>query len=291
MISFNKEMAIDKKNLKNPYVFFPILFLAIGVLIFIGKEIAIAGTIDSTYKYAWGEKTGWISFGATNGGVEIGDAELTGYAWSEKMGWISLNCSNTTSCATVDYKVANDGDGNLSGYAWGEKTGWISFDPENSQVAISASTGEFSGYAWGEKTGWVSFNCSNTDTCSTVSYGVKTDWSGSGTEASLTSSIFDTGVSGGAAINSIMWQGVKPEGTVVKFQISSSNSSGGPWSYLGPDGSDTTYYAPSDANIPVQINLAYHNNHRYFKYKVFLETDIGKTQTPRIDNIIIGWSR
>jgi hypothetical protein len=249
------------------------------------------GTIDSIYKYAWSEKTGWISFGATNGNVEVGDSELTGYAWSEKTGWISLNCSNTVSCATIDYKVANDGNGNLSGYAWGEKTGWINFDPAYSQVVISATTGEFSGYAWGEKTGWISFNCSNASTCATVNYNVKTNWGGSGTVANLISSVFDTGVASGTALNTIMWQGSKPAGTSVKFQIASSNSSGGPWSYLGPDGSGTTYYSPSDAGIPAQINLSYHNGYRYFRYKVFLESDVGKAQAPRIDNIIINWSR
>ena len=154
-------MANAKKNLKTSYVFFLVLFLITGALIFAKYSFAATGTIDATYKYAWGEKTGWISFNPTNGNVEVSDTELTGYAWSEKMGWISLNCSNTTSCGTVDYKVANDGSGNLSGYAWGEKTGWISFYPTNSQVIISAVTGEFSGYAWGEKTGWISFNCSN----------------------------------------------------------------------------------------------------------------------------------
>jgi len=268
-----------------------IFFAGFFILSVAGIAIAATGTIDATYKYAWGEKTGWISFGVTGGSISIGDAELTGYAWSEKLGWISLNCSNTDSCATIDYKVANDGNGNLSGYAWGEKTGWINFDPSYSQVVISASTGEFSGYAWGEKVGWISFNCLNTDSCSTVDYSVKTDWAGSGDTASLISSVFDTGLAGGAAINSIMWQGNKPSGTSVKFQMASANDSEGPWSYLGPDGSDTTYYSPSDIGIPVQINLIYHNNHRYFRYKVFLETDVAKTVSPRVDNVIINWSR
>src|SRR3990167_5453921 len=89
------------------------------------------GTINSTFKYAWGEN----------------------------IGWISLNCSNTSSCGTVDYGVSNDSHGNLTGYAWGENTGWISFDNVFSSVNIS-QTGGFSAYAWGENTGWISFNCS-----------------------------------------------------------------------------------------------------------------------------------
>jgi len=106
----------------------------------------------------------------------------------------------------------------------------------------------------------------------------------------LISSIFDTGVSSGVAINTIMWQGNKPSGTNVKFQIASSNNSSGPWSYLGPDGSDTTYYTPTDANMPVQINLAHHNNKRYFRYKIFLESNASQTESPRVDDVIINWS-
>lgn len=283
-------MKFSISNLQFSIIVFvvPILFTFYFML---STSYAVTGTIDATYKYAWGEKTGWISFGATDGSVTVTDSAMTGYAWSEKLGWISLNCSNADSCATADYSVANDGNGNLSGYAWGEKTGWISFDPSYSQVVISASTGEFSGYAWGEKVGWISFNCSNADSCATVDYSVKTDWVGSGDSASLISTVFDTAVASGTAINSIMWQGNKPAGASVRFQISSSNASDGPWTYFGPDGSDTTYYSPSDTGIPVQINLAYHNNHRYFRYKVFLETDVAKTVSPRIDDIIINWSR
>ena len=276
--------------MKFPFFTF-ILFLTVGFYLLNSAPLAVAGTIDATNKYAWGELTGWISFGATDGNVQVTDSALTGYAWSEKLGWISLNCSNTDSCATVNYSVANDGNGNLTGYAWGEKTGWISFDPSYSQVVISPTTGVFSGYAWGEKVGWISFNCSNADFCATVDYSVQTNWVASGDMAILTSSVFDTGVASGTAINSIMWQGNKPFGTSVKFQLSSSNSSDGPWSYLGPDGSDTTYYDPGDANVAAPINLKYHNNFRYFRYKIFIETDVAKTASPRVDDIIINWSR
>src|SRR3989344_3547944 len=73
------------------------------------------GTIDSTYKYAWGENIGWINFGCDNCDVSVTDAGLSGYALSETVGWINLG------------DVVNDGEGNLSGYAWGENIGWIIF--------------------------------------------------------------------------------------------------------------------------------------------------------------------
>src|SRR3990167_7194880 len=59
------------------------------------------GTIDTTYKYAWGENIGWINFGCDNCSVSVTDAGLSGYALSETVGWINLG------------DVVNDGEGNL----------------------------------------------------------------------------------------------------------------------------------------------------------------------------------
>ena len=158
-----------------------IIFVAIatGAISLSLRTVALAsstdGTIDSTYKYAWNENTGWIDFGVAEGNIHISDSALTGYAFGESVGWISLNCSNDSSCATVDYKVSNDGAGNLSGYAWNENTGWINFNPSGGGVSINSS-GEFIGHAWSENIGWIVFNCSATSSCGNVDYKVKTDW-------------------------------------------------------------------------------------------------------------------
>ena len=114
------------------------------------------GTIDSTYKYAWGENIGWVNFGPPPGNVHITDSGLSGYALSETIGWINLD------------NVTNDGQGNLSGFAWGENIGWVNFAPTNGGVIINSS-GEFTGSALEENIGWIIFNC-NTSAC------VKTDW-------------------------------------------------------------------------------------------------------------------
>ncbi|MFA5248295.1 MAG: InlB B-repeat-containing protein [Patescibacteria group bacterium] len=61
--------------------------------------------------YAWGENVGWILFHPLiGGGVTISSStgEFSGYAYGENIGWISFNCSNTTSCGTLDYKVKTD---------------------------------------------------------------------------------------------------------------------------------------------------------------------------------------
>ena len=107
-------------------------------------------------------------------------------------------------------------------------------------------------------------------------------------DCTLISSIFDSGFSSSVALNTIMWQGNQPSGTGVRFQIASSNSSSGPWNYLGSDGSGATHYVPAGPNIQVKLRLADHNNKRYFRYKIFF--DVSGAVIPRVDDIIIGAS-
>jgi len=173
-------MTIERKIATKYFIFivFLTLFLS-GVFVFSGSPVFASSTdgiIDSSDKYAWGENIGWLNFGTTEGNVHITDSALTGYAWAENIGWISLNCSNDSSCGTVDYKIANDSEGTLTGYAWSENTGWINFNPTYGGVTINSS-GEFLGYAWGENIGWIVFNCATTDSCDPgIDYKVKTDW-------------------------------------------------------------------------------------------------------------------
>lgn len=279
---------------------FLIFLTTLTFLAFIGViQVFAATTIDSTYRYAWNDVIGWIDFYST-GNVNVTSTQLTGYA-NSSVGYIALDCATSPNgdiCATSNFKVSNDGSGNLSGWAWNDAIGWISFDSATAtssyvyQVSVSPSTGYFSGWAWNDVIGWISFNCLDTNICGTSNYKVKTStvWTGTPLTGNLISSIFDTQVGSGVAINTVMWQGNKPSGTNVKFQIASSNASSGPWSYLGPDDSDTTYYAPTDIGIPTQINLAQHNNKRYFRYKIFLESNVGQSASPRVDDVIINWS-
>ena len=71
--------------------------------------------------------------------VHVTDSDLTGYLWGPGVGWISLNCSNTSSCGSSDFKVANTDAGVLSGYAWGENAGWVSFSCANAETNNCAS--------------------------------------------------------------------------------------------------------------------------------------------------------
>lgn len=155
--------------------FFVILFfLAIGSLSSASAS-TVDGAIDSTNAYAWGENVGWLNLATSQGDVHVTNSSLSGYIYGENTGWISLNCSNTSSCATVDYKVANTVNGDLSGYGWGENVGWIDFNPSGGGVGINGS-GTFSGLAYGENIGWIVFNCGTTGSCATVDYKVQTEW-------------------------------------------------------------------------------------------------------------------
>lgn len=122
------------------------------------------GTIDTTFKYAWGQNTGWINFGCDFCNVAVTDTALTGNIWSSEYGWINLN--------PVLSGVVNDAEGTLSGFAWGKNVGWINF----TGVTINA-TGEFLGYATINSDGSnISFNCINTASCGDSNFKVSTDW-------------------------------------------------------------------------------------------------------------------
>ncbi len=112
------------------------------------SAFASTGTIDSTNKYAWGEKLGWVNFNPTNGSVQVTDSGITGNIWSANYGWINLSPANGG--------VKNDGHGNLSDMAWGSNIGWVDF----SGVKIN-SNGVFSGTSTTDSLGSLTFDCAN----------------------------------------------------------------------------------------------------------------------------------
>ncbi len=114
--------------------------------------------------------------------------------------------------------------------------------------------------------------------------------------STLTSSIFDTVVTYGAAYNSISWKGSFSGGTPkVRFQLAASNSTTGPWNYYGGttcgafDWFDTT--GPDTAvelKCPTQFN-----NNRYFRYKIQLcsnDCTTASEYTPIVTDIIVSWA-
>ncbi|MBI2036876.1 MAG: hypothetical protein HYT14_00770 [Candidatus Liptonbacteria bacterium] len=288
------------------------LFVGIALLLVLWQGAAATTNIDAAKRYAWNEAIGWIDFYGT-GTVTVLANRLEGYATSAT-GYLALNCNTTPNgdiCATRNFAVSNDGGGNLEGWAWDDGIGWVSFcggaqtancpGTVSYQVEINPSNGVFSGWAWSEAVGWISFNCTDAGICGTSNYSVQTSWVATTADGLLWSSVYDTGQATGVAPNSVLWQGTQPTDTSVRFQFSSSNCSNGKtnpptcndtgdWTYLGPDGTGATYYAPASPNLATMLNLANHNNKRYFRYKLRLNSNAAQTLTPTVDDVIINWS-
>ncbi len=106
---------------------------------------------------------------------------------------------------------------------------------------------------------------------------------------SLTSPIFDTTFSKGVAFNGISWKGNLPAGSRVRFQLASSNTTT-TWNFIGPDGTAATYYETAGPNQVVTVNLLNHNNHRYFRYKVYLDPTADGLGVPIAYKIIFTYS-
>ncbi len=158
----------------NKFLKFAFLFI---FLVSFGLALASEtnGTVDSTYKYAWGENLGWLNFGCTECDVAITDTAITGYAWSRQFGWINL--------APTNGGVTNTSSGTLSGRAWGSNVGWIDF----SAVTINTS-GEFLGYATLDSdSSQINFNCANGSSCASADFKVKTDWRPASARTSVSS--------------------------------------------------------------------------------------------------------
>ncbi|MBI5022765.1 MAG: hypothetical protein HZC05_01185 [Candidatus Magasanikbacteria bacterium] len=127
------------------------------------------GTIDSNYKYAWGENLGWINMKSDNGGLTITDSAITGYSWSTAGGWINFSPTNGG--------VTNTSEGVLGGNAWSSQKGWIAM----AGITINSS-GKFTGTAGtlGTTAGRITFSCDSCD--------VRTDWRPASARATQTSS-------------------------------------------------------------------------------------------------------
>lgn len=98
----------------------------------------------------------------------------------------------------------------------------------------------------------------------------------------LISSSFDTGTEE-TKYTTLNWQPISqiPE-TDVKFQIATNNDNE-TWEFIGPDGTENSYYTVSGTTIS-SVN----NNSRYIRYKVFLSTE-NPEKTPVFSNVNINY--
>jgi len=96
----------------------------------------------------------------------------------------------------------------------------------------------------------------------------------------LTSSTFDTGSA--SNFHQILWQPQSQPAETgadsVRLQIATNNDKA-TWNFIGPDGTTGSYYTLSDQEI-----ISAHDNNRYLRYKILLQTaDV--TKTPTISDI------
>jgi prepilin-type N-terminal cleavage/methylation domain-containing protein len=105
----------------------------------------------------------------------------------------------------------------------------------------------------------------------------------------LVSSTFDTGVINSSFVK-IGWEPILQPLQVgagsVKFQIatSSTNNLTTVWDFIGPDGTNSTYYDETSQNInPIS------NGFRFVRYKIILSTQ-DSSKTPEVENVAISFN-
>ena len=102
------------------------------------------------------------------------------------------------------------------------------------------------------------------------------------TNSYLESSTIDFGTAT-TTLTDLVWTPTsQPVATTLKLQLASSNSSAGPWSYIGPDGTGGTYFTATST-----LGVA-HNNKQYLRYKAYFDTT-DKMVTPKLQDVGIGF--
>jgi hypothetical protein len=99
----------------------------------------------------------------------------------------------------------------------------------------------------------------------------------------LVSSLKDSNPGAGTTMwTSLSWTATTPTNTSVKFQAAASPSAIGPFNFVGPDGTASTFFTTSGAS------LSQFNANRYLKYRAFLATT-DTTTTPTLGDVTINF--
>ncbi|MBS0631129.1 MAG: putative Ig domain-containing protein [Verrucomicrobia bacterium] len=99
----------------------------------------------------------------------------------------------------------------------------------------------------------------------------------------FTSSVKDSHLPDGTTHwTTLAWSADTPEGTSLKFQVAASDNSDGPFTFVGPDGTASTYFTESGANL-IQFY-----GHRYLQYRAFLATSDAFV-TPVLHDVTLGY--
>jgi hypothetical protein len=97
---------------------------------------------------------------------------------------------------------------------------------------------------------------------------------------SLISSPKDSNPAGGntSIWSTFSWNATVPANTSLQFQLAGSNNAGGPFNFVGPDGTAGTFFTTS----PVQLSPQFYN-FRFLEYKALLATTSGAV-TPTLSD-------
>jgi uncharacterized repeat protein (TIGR01451 family) len=222
-----------------------------------------------------------VSIRATSGGMPTGsDLASASVAISDYTGTQAFYAANFPSAANVNagtqYAIII-----RASAAYGTSGKNLGF----SDSAASAAVGD-NVYAGGQlvrsTSGGSSWSAEPSYT-PTADGGFKTYIGGSSggysSDGNLTSSLKDSAPPSGSTPtwSTLSWNSSVPANTAVKFQAAASNSTGGPFNFVGPDGSSASYFTSTNASI------AQFNGNRYLKYRTFLSTS-SSSSTPVLND-------
>ncbi|QWF21767.1 tandem-95 repeat protein [Nocardioides sp. LMS-CY] len=102
------------------------------------------------------------------------------------------------------------------------------------------------------------------------------------TSGTFTSSVKDAAPAAGqrAEWSALTFDADAPAGTTVRFQVAASNSSTGPFTFVGPDGTADTYFTTSGASLDQFDGM------RYLQYRAYLSTT-DDAVTPALHSVTV----
>ncbi|HKQ51821.1 MAG TPA: MBG domain-containing protein, partial [Pyrinomonadaceae bacterium] len=141
-------------------------------------------------------------------------------------------------------------------------------------------TSTASAYAGGRRTTSANSGVSWTGTTPDTSFKVTMN-SGFKTSGDFVSSLKDANPAAGFTANwgAFSWTATTPANTTLKFQAAASNSANGPFTYVGPDGTASTFFTSGNS-------LSQFNGKRYLRYKAFF-TSTNSAATPTINDVTV----
>jgi uncharacterized repeat protein (TIGR01451 family) len=140
-------------------------------------------------------------------------------------------------------------------------------------------TSTTSAYAGGRRTTSANSGTSWTGTTPDTSFKV-TMKTGFKTSGDFVSSLKDANPAAGNTANwgTFSWTSTTPAGTTLKFQAAASNSANGPFTYVGPDGTASTFFTSGNS-------LSQFNGKRYLRYKALFTGTA--TATPSLADVTV----